>query len=145
MGHGPAPAGTGEGGAAPVPQTDAGLPLRGAHRRPDTRPDEESHARPGEQPGAGSAEQPHERSAEPVRERSREDATPPARPVAGARPALPERVPQTHMAEQLQGPRRATEVAAVREDDTPEEVADAWADYEQGTQMVEEELRQDRR
>lgn len=145
VGHGPAPVGIGEGGSEPAPQTDAGLPVRGAHRRPDTRPAEESHARPGEQPGARSAGQPHERSAEPVRERSREATTRPARPLAGARPALPERVPQTHMAEQLQAPRRATEVAAVREDDTPEEVADAWADYEQGTQMVEEELRQDRR
>jgi hypothetical protein len=49
------------------------------------------------------------------------------------------------MAEQLLGPRRPTETVAVREEDTPEEVADAWADYEQGTQTVEEELRQDRR
>ncbi|AWK12130.1 hypothetical protein DDQ41_28045 [Streptomyces spongiicola] len=70
---------------------------------------------------------------------------PPARTAGGMRPALPERIPQTHMAEQLLGPRRATEAVAVRDADTPEEVADAWADYEQGTQTVEDELRQDQR
>ena len=57
--------------------------------------------------------------------------------------ALPERVPQTHMTERLRGP-RAPETAVVAPDPaTPEEVADAWADYEHGTQKVEEELRQD--
>ncbi|MEV4917417.1 nitrate- and nitrite sensing domain-containing protein [Streptomyces tirandamycinicus] len=92
--------------------------------------------------GDRTAEPPHRRppppppSARPVR---------PVGPARDVRPALPERVPQTHMAEQLLGPRRATEAAAVREADTPEEVADAWADYEQGTQTVEDELRQDQR
>ncbi|MFD6971497.1 nitrate- and nitrite sensing domain-containing protein [Streptomyces sp. NPDC059949] len=64
-------------------------------------------------------------------------------PVSGtARPALPERVPQTHIADQLRAP-RAPETAVRPDTATPEEVADAWADYEQGTQTVEEELRRD--
>ncbi|MFE9482264.1 nitrate- and nitrite sensing domain-containing protein [Streptomyces spororaveus] len=63
-------------------------------------------------------------------------------PAVAVRPALPERVPQTHMSEQLREPRAQESV--VRPDTaTPEEVADAWADYEQGTQTVEEELRRD--
>lgn len=67
----------------------------------------------------------------------------PARRDGGAtRPALPERVPQTHIAEQLRAP-RAPETPAGQETETPEEVADAWADYEQGTQAVEAELRQE--
>ncbi|QES57263.1 hypothetical protein DEJ51_26315 [Streptomyces venezuelae] len=62
--------------------------------------------------------------------------------VPAGRPALPERVPQTHIAEQLREPRAQESV--VRPDTaTPEEVADAWADYEQGTQTVEEELRRE--
>ncbi|MEU9236550.1 sensor histidine kinase [Streptomyces subrutilus] len=65
-------------------------------------------------------------------------------PAAGpARPALPERVPQTHIAEQLRAP-RAPEAAPRPDAETPEEVADAWADYERGTQTVEAELRRDR-
>ncbi|MHC5705043.1 sensor histidine kinase [Streptomyces tirandamycinicus] len=109
----------------------------------------------GKSPGRPRAALP-ERAAKPSGDRTaepphRRPPPPPARPVRpvgparDVRPALPERVPQTHMAEQLLGPRRATEAAAVREADTPEEVADAWADYEQGTQTVEDELRQDQR
>ncbi|MGW8777897.1 sensor histidine kinase [Streptomyces sp. NPDC055796] len=67
------------------------------------------------------------------------------RPVTGdggARPALPERVPQTHMTRQLRAP-RAPEPEPGPGPDTPEEVADAWADYEEGTQKVEAELRQE--
>ncbi|MGE7391559.1 sensor histidine kinase [Streptomyces sp. NPDC004126] len=66
---------------------------------------------------------------------------PAAAPAAapGARPALPERVPQTHLTRQLRGP-RAPEPAAGRDPETPEEVADAWADYEEGTKKVEAEL-----
>ncbi|MEU6095042.1 nitrate- and nitrite sensing domain-containing protein [Streptomyces sp. NPDC047079] len=56
-------------------------------------------------------------------------------------PALPERVPQTHMAEQLREPRVAEAVG--QDAATPEEVADAWADYEDSTRQVELELRQD--
>ncbi|MFD8983043.1 nitrate- and nitrite sensing domain-containing protein [Streptomyces sp. NPDC059564] len=67
---------------------------------------------------------------------------PAARDEGGGRPALPERVPQTHITEQLRAP-RAPETPVGPDTATPEEVADAWADYEQGTQAVEEELRQD--
>ncbi|WP_405791044.1 sensor histidine kinase [Streptomyces sp. NBC_00029] len=63
-------------------------------------------------------------------------------PATAARPALPERVPQTHIAEQLREP-RAPETTVRPDTATPEEVADAWADYEQGTQTVEEELRRE--
>ncbi|WP_351233223.1 nitrate- and nitrite sensing domain-containing protein [Streptomyces sp. NPDC002133] len=81
----------------------------------------------------------HERpqdTAQPVRAAARDGDT---------RPALPERVPRTHMVEQLREPRHAPESVVVQDESTPEEVADAWADYEQGTQMVEEQLRQDQR
>ncbi|MFJ8691615.1 sensor histidine kinase [Streptomyces roseolilacinus] len=70
----------------------------------------------------------------------------------GARPALPERVPQTHLAEQLRVPRTTADDAGARDtgsggpdhaEASPEEVADAWADYEDGTRKVEAELRQD--
>lgn len=89
----------------------------------------------------------HSRSGLPSRrthERSRE-STQPVRPVApdgDSRPALPERVPQTHIAEQLREPREPEPVVG-QNAATPEEVADAWADYEHGTQTVEAELRQD--
>ncbi|MEU4358551.1 sensor histidine kinase [Streptomyces virginiae] len=66
----------------------------------------------------------------------------PAAAAAPARPALPERVPQTHLADQLRAP-HAPETRVPQDTATPEEVADAWADYEQGTQTVEEELRRD--
>ncbi|GGW71842.1 sensor histidine kinase [Streptomyces xantholiticus] len=89
----------------------------------------------------------HSRSGLPSRrthERSRESTLPvrPVPPDGDSRPALPERVPQTHIAEQLREP-RAPEPAVGRSAATPEEVADAWADYEHGTQTAEEELRQD--
>ncbi|WP_251056637.1 sensor histidine kinase [Streptomyces sp. ISL-94] len=71
-----------------------------------------------------------------------EDTAPAIRDGAPARPALPERVPQTHIAEQLRVP-RAPEPVVGQDTATPEEVADAWADYEQGTQTVEAELRQE--
>ncbi|MET9959509.1 nitrate- and nitrite sensing domain-containing protein [Streptomyces sp. NPDC006326] len=68
----------------------------------------------------------------------------PARSGPGdpTRPALPERVPQTHLTRQLRGP-RAPEPDVGRDAATPQEVADAWAEYEEGTQKVEAELRQD--
>ncbi|MFI6412616.1 nitrate- and nitrite sensing domain-containing protein [Streptomyces sp. NPDC050585] len=70
----------------------------------------------------------------------------------GTRPPLPERVPQTHMAEELRNPRAGADGAGARNggtsahdraEATPEEVADAWADYEDGTRKVEAELRQE--
>ncbi|MFJ9645728.1 nitrate- and nitrite sensing domain-containing protein [Streptomyces sp. NPDC101206] len=90
-----------------------------------------------------SAGLPSRRRPEPPATRDGGGAPRPALPGRNARPALPERVPQTHMTERLRGP-RAPETAVVAPDPaTPEEVADAWADYEHGTQKVEEELRQD--
>lgn len=89
----------------------------------------------------------HSRSGLPSRrthERLRDSTLPvrPMAPVGDPRPALPERVPQTHIAEQLREP-RAPEPVVGQNAATPEEVADAWADYEHGTQTAEEELRQD--
>ncbi|MFD8793162.1 hypothetical protein [Streptomyces vinaceus] len=46
------------------------------------------------------------------------------------------------MTSQLRAP-RAPEPEPGPGPDTPEEVADAWADYEEGTQKVEAELRQE--
>lgn len=86
-----------------------------------------------------------ERPREPSADRPAERTPPSALPVrreGATRPALPERVPQTHIAEQLRAP-SAPESATGQDTETPEEVADAWADYEQGTQAVEAELRQD--
>lgn len=74
---------------------------------------------------------------------SRRTKAPAAVLEPGVRPALPERVPQTHIAAQLRAP-RAPETPVRQDAATPEEVADAWADYEHGTQTVEEELRRDR-
>ncbi|MFD8142887.1 nitrate- and nitrite sensing domain-containing protein [Streptomyces sp. NPDC059708] len=68
-----------------------------------------------------------------------ERALPTRATVPGGRPALPERVPQTHLTRQLRGP-RAPEPDTGQDAATPEEVADAWADYEEGTRKVEEEL-----
>ncbi|MEU4129599.1 sensor histidine kinase [Streptomyces wuyuanensis] len=143
-----------------VLHTGAGLPVRRAHERSNGPSHEQdpqgqtSHGQTSHDPASHDPASRDRASHDPASrerppgERSQEAATRPARsvrPAADTRPALPERVPQTHMAEQLLGPRRPTETEAVREEDTPEEVADAWADYEQGTQTVEEELRQDRR
>ncbi|MEU3724246.1 nitrate- and nitrite sensing domain-containing protein [Streptomyces sp. NPDC031705] len=86
----------------------------------------------GTAPGAGAPSAPV-----PLRPERTLPARPPA--AADARPALPERVPQTHLTRQLRGP-RAPEPAAGRDTETPEEVADAWADYEEGTKKVEAEL-----
>ncbi|MEU0275793.1 sensor histidine kinase [Streptomyces sp. NPDC006307] len=69
------------------------------------------------------------------------DSVPAPRP-GGGRPPLPERVPQTHMVQQLREP-RAPEATVAPDTATPEEVADAWSDYEHGTQQVEQELRRD--
>ncbi|MEV6732849.1 MULTISPECIES: nitrate- and nitrite sensing domain-containing protein [unclassified Streptomyces] len=78
----------------------------------------------------------------PIRLRTEPAPTARSGPGDGTRPPLPERVPQTHLTRQLRGP-RAPEPDAGRDAATPEEVADAWADYEEGTQKVEAELRQD--
>ncbi|MFC9587313.1 nitrate- and nitrite sensing domain-containing protein [Streptomyces yangpuensis] len=101
-------------GPEPVAHTSAGLPSR---RTKAPRP------APASVPAVASAARP-------------------APPAAPTRPALPERVPQTHIADQLRAP-RVPETRVPQDTATPEEVADAWADYEQGTQTVEEELRRD--
>ncbi|MEU3633928.1 hypothetical protein AB0F34_25640, partial [Streptomyces fradiae] len=98
---------------------------------------------------APAASVPRTAAALPVR-------TPPggARPGGGDRPPLPERVPQTHLAAQLRVPPPAAERGGGsgpdpgagrrdRAEATPEEVADAWADYEDGTRKVEAELRRE--
>ncbi|WP_240111305.1 sensor histidine kinase [Streptomyces sp. MUM 203J] len=88
-------------------------------------------------PGSGGSERP---ALPPVRQAARDTDGP-------TRPPLPERVPQTHMAEQLRSETDAADTADSGACDgaTPEDVADAWADYEDGTRKVEEELRQDQR
>lgn len=130
--------------------TAVGVPRAGADER---KPELVLHSgsapasrAPASSPPASSppAERPHEPTADRPADRS-VGRTPPTLPARGertARPALPERVPQTHIAEQLRAP-RAPEPATGQDTATPEEVADAWADYEQGTQAVEAELRQD--
>ncbi|MET9320640.1 sensor histidine kinase [Streptomyces sp. NPDC003038] len=134
--------------ATPLP-----APRRAEERKPEERLSKERkpelvlHTGDG-LPSRRTPERTHERTPERIHERTpaRPVDTPPAtRPAAvggGGRPALPERVPQTHIAEQLRAP-RVPETVVVQDESTPEEVADAWADYEQGTQTVEEELRQD--
>lgn len=118
-------------------------PERTSERTPERTPDGTHEKAPERTPDRTHEKAPdksHERSAE----RSHESARPlrAVAPVGNSRPALPERVPHTHIVEQLRGP-RAPETAVGQDEATPEEVADAWADYEQGTQKVEEELRQD--
>lgn len=87
-------------------------------------------------PGSGGGTGP----AVPVRQAVRDKS-------GSARPPLPERVPQTHMAEQLRTETDASDAPDTGASDgaSPEDVADAWADYEDGTRKVEEELRQDQR
>ncbi|MEU8438474.1 hypothetical protein AB0F18_37410, partial [Streptomyces sp. NPDC029216] len=90
-------------------------------------------ARPAPEPEAGPRPAPAPLPPRPER------ALPTRSEAADARPALPERVPQTHLTRQLRGP-RAPEPEGARDAATPEEVADAWADYEEGTKTVEAEL-----
>ncbi|OEJ50249.1 hypothetical protein BGM19_05960 [Streptomyces agglomeratus] len=114
-----------------VPPQDAAAPRRLEVRKPG----------PAQAKTGLPSRRTHERPRETALERSPE-RTPPAPRAGGSRPALPERVPHTHIAEQLREP-RAPEATAGQEAATPEEVADAWTDYEQGTRKVEAELRQD--
>ncbi|KUH40244.1 MULTISPECIES: nitrate- and nitrite sensing domain-containing protein [Streptomyces] len=118
-------------GPAPAPAT--------TERRPDDR---------------GETSRPASRQGAALPVRRRKDAPPPGGDGDGAaRPPLPERVPQTHLVEQLRTPPPGDGGAAAQETGTgpgtghdgasPEEVADAWAEYEDGTRKVEEELRQD--
>ncbi|WP_405982716.1 nitrate- and nitrite sensing domain-containing protein [Streptomyces sp. NBC_00158] len=109
---------------APVPD-----PVRTPVRRPEPEPARE----PACEAAAEAEEAPPAPALAPA-------PPPPAAAAAtDARPALPERVPQTHLTRQLRSP-RAPEPTADRDPETPEEVADAWADYEEGTKKVEAEL-----
>ncbi|MCB5165578.1 nitrate- and nitrite sensing domain-containing protein [Streptomyces bambusae] len=129
----PVPAGTAARGPEPVP-APAPEPVPAAPRPSGPQP----AAEPLPPTAAGL---PARRRTGPPQAAVEPAAVPPQRPAAG-RPALPERVPQTHMTEQLRGPRPA-EPATGPDTATPEEVADAWADYEHGTQTVEQELRRE--
>ncbi|MFF4646256.1 nitrate- and nitrite sensing domain-containing protein [Streptomyces sp. NPDC001389] len=107
-------------------------PVRIPVREPAVRepaPEAPPTPAPGPEPAAPAPLPPRPERALPTRSTA----------AADARPALPERVPQTHLTRQLRGP-RAPEPDAGRDAATPEEVADAWADYEEGTKKVEAEL-----
>ncbi|MGR4882517.1 nitrate- and nitrite sensing domain-containing protein [Streptomyces sp. LARHCF249] len=137
----------GEAPREPRPAAAAALPPAPAAPEPASalpapRPSVERGPEPVEHTAAGLPSRPAKLPARvPVSEPEPEAR--PALAAAPTRPALPERVPQTHIAEQLRAP-RAPEAALRPDTATPEEVADAWSDYERGTQTVEEELRRDR-
>ncbi|GGU75976.1 histidine kinase [Streptomyces albospinus] len=121
---------------APVPQSAGG-------HQPELVPQERSDD-PADDPAPTASGLPRRQRGELVRPaRTTAPGTSPRSGSGGvpARPALPERVPQTHMAQQLHESRAAEPVG--QDAATPEEVADAWADYEDGTRKVELELRQD--
>lgn len=115
----------------------------------ERKPELVLHAKTGSAAGTRTPERLPERPVEtkpPVESKPTVASKPPLPSVArdgAAKPALPERVPQAHIAEQLRAPTQARETAVDQDEATPEEVADAWADYEHGTQTVEAELRQD--
>ncbi|MFB7258810.1 sensor histidine kinase [Streptomyces nojiriensis] len=129
---------------APAPATALALaapaPSRPAEREPEPAVAPDPEPEPVVRTSAGL---PSRRAKTPAAVPAPAPAAVPALvPAPAVRPALPERVPQTHIAEQLREP-RAQETVVRPDTATPEEVADAWADYEQGTQTVEEELRRD--
>lgn len=140
-----------EGTAVPEPVKEpAPVPQPAEERRPKlvTR---QRAGDPADDPAPGTPGAP-ELPRRPRKEQARQDrnTAPEAPPRSGSgdmpgdvpgRPALPERVPQTHMTQRLREPRAAEPVG--RDAATPEEVADAWADYEDSTRQVELELRQD--
>ncbi|WP_424888915.1 nitrate- and nitrite sensing domain-containing protein [Streptomyces sp. XH2] len=123
-------------GPAPVPRSTE-------ERRPKLVPQQQT-GDPADDPAPGASGLPRRRRKGQVRQAG--NTAPEAPPRSGSgdapdRPALPERVPQTHMTRRLREPRAAEPVG--QDAATPEEVADAWADYEDGTRQVELELRQD--
>ncbi|MGI5479132.1 nitrate- and nitrite sensing domain-containing protein [Streptomyces lavendofoliae] len=129
--------------AAPAPApAPASVPLPAEPATPGPRP-AAAEDRPGTAPRAADPLPVRRNPARPAPEPPSAGRPSPDRPDGGAtRPALPERVPQTHMAEQLREP-LAADTAVAPDEATPQEVADAWDDYEQGTRTVENELRQD--
>ncbi|MFD0354256.1 nitrate- and nitrite sensing domain-containing protein [Streptomyces sp. NPDC127110] len=128
---------------APRPAEPRPLPERtprpAAVRTPVPEPEPEPDPAPAPEPAPDAADAPPAPALAPAPPQRPAVTAAAAAPGPGARPALPERVPQTHLTRQLRGP-RAPEPAAGRDPETPEEVADAWADYEEGTKKVEAEL-----
>ncbi|MEV5376617.1 nitrate- and nitrite sensing domain-containing protein [Streptomyces nondiastaticus] len=134
----------------PAPPAPPALPAQPAEEgRPKLVVRQKTVDPEGDDPAPGTPGLPRRLRKEQVRQAGKGLAhatapeTPP-RPGSGdapGRPALPERVPQTHIAQRLREPRAAE--PAGRDAATPEEVADAWADYEDSTRQVELELRQD--
>lgn len=126
-------------------------PITHAPQRPDERkpelvlqPELLLHARSGASadPGPTGSGLPRRQPSEvraAVRKLPRDGSS--TSPDVSSPPPLPERVPQTHIAEQLREQRAPEPVG--EDTATPEEVADAWSDYEDGTETVEKELRQD--
>ncbi|MEU8547471.1 nitrate- and nitrite sensing domain-containing protein [Streptomyces roseoverticillatus] len=143
---------TQEGAAVPEPAKESAPVPRPARPAEEGRPKLVVQQRTGDpagDPAPGASELPRRPRKEQARQagKGRAHATTPATPPrpgsgdAPGRPALPERVPQTHIAQRLREPRTAEPVG--QDAATPEEVADAWADYEDSTRQVELELRQD--
>ncbi|MGW0733932.1 nitrate- and nitrite sensing domain-containing protein [Streptomyces sp. NPDC002851] len=135
-----------EASRASAPSAPAPAPAPGLldERKPELVPHPKTDGLPSRRTPERSPERPVE-SVKPVEPAVPVESKAPAPSVtrdAGAKPTLPERVPQAHIAEQLRAP-RAAETVTDQDAATPEEVADAWADYEHGTQTVEQELRQD--
>ncbi|GHG78940.1 sensor histidine kinase [Streptomyces griseocarneus] len=135
---------TQERAAVPEPAKEpAPEPRSTEERRPKLVPQRPS-GHPADDSAPSASGLPRRQRKEQVRQAG--NAAPEAPPRSGsgdvpARPALPERVPQAHLAQQLREPQAAEAVG--QDGATPEEVADAWADYEDSTRQVELELRQD--
>ncbi|MFF7726816.1 nitrate- and nitrite sensing domain-containing protein [Streptomyces sp. NPDC008001] len=138
---------TREGTAVPGPAHESAPVPRPARPAEEGRPKlvvQQRTGEPADDPAPRPSELPRRLRKDPVRQAGNAAPEAPPRPGSGdvpGRPALPERVPQTHIAQRLRAPRAAE--PAGRDAATPEEVADAWADYEDSTRQVELELRQD--
>ncbi|MCA6093799.1 nitrate- and nitrite sensing domain-containing protein [Streptomyces sp. SCA3-4] len=140
---------TREGAAVPEPAKEPAPVPRPAQPAEERRPKLVAQKRSGDaadDPAPSASGLPRRERKEQARRAgdTAPEAPAPARSGSGdapGRPALPERVPQTHMTQRLREPRAAEPVG--QDAATPEEVADAWADYEDSTRQVELELRQD--
>lgn len=122
----------------PAPRCADEAPRLANERKPDLVP----HVRsaPPADPAPTRSELPRRQSTKPKADRA-QAADPAQAADRPARPPLPERVPQSHLAGQLREPRATDQIG--QDAATPEEVAEAWADYEDGTEKVEAELRRD--
>ncbi|WP_192939051.1 hypothetical protein [Streptomyces cinnamoneus] len=136
-----------EGTAVPEPAKEPAPVPRPAQPTEERRPKLVARQQTGDpagDPAPGAPELPRRPRKERVRQAGNTAPETPPRSGSGdvpGRPALPERVPQTHIAQRLREPRADEPVG--RDAATPEEVADAWADYEDSTRQVELELRGD--